>query len=224
MPNVPSDDTAAQRKRLRSTAARRQSQAASEPPQDASHAESGNDPGKPNDDSGVHTSDPAKPPALTEQEWTEIRQKLIFYYTRRGYANAEDLVQEALLRLVKWLEHGELTGEAGFVKLAYGFARFVRMENIRVNQRVFLELPDVVPGSIAPPHDLNPVESARQLNQLLRHLSKRERDLLLKAETIPAEKLANEYGVLLSTLRVWLYRARTKLRELDHSFNNKKHG
>jgi len=214
MPNEPPDDIAGQRRPARPEAVR--------PVADAPLESAGESPpgiGKQNDASGVQGSERVKPSDVTEKEWRELRQKLMFYYRRRGSANAEDLVQEALFRLVKWLEHGELKGEGGFVKLAYGIARLVRKEDMRSNRQTFLELPDVIPGSITPPHALTPIESARQLNQLLGYLPKKKRDLLLKAETIPPEQLAEEYGVVLSTLRVWLYRARAELRELEQNLN-----
>jgi RNA polymerase sigma factor (sigma-70 family) len=159
-----------------------------------------------------------RPNSITAAEWADISKKLQMYFSfRNSYGDVEDLIQEAFCRLANWLENGHsIEGDEGLVKVAFGIARNIRLEVFRSSRRVFLELPPEIAPPPVTPHSLNWMERARYLDQLIERLpDPKDKDLIRRGETTSHEVLAHEYGVPITTLRVWLHRARLKLKEIS---------
>jgi RNA polymerase sigma factor (sigma-70 family) len=166
--------------------------------------------------------DTAKKPdrsSFPEYDWSEARRTLIFYFSRRGMMNSEDLAHETLTRLLNWLhrENHVIQGEAGFMKTAYGFARNVLLEKFREQSHLTEELSEDIPAAVDRVRGLDTQEAIAYLHELLQQLPERDRQLIVDAEKKSQPDIAEEMGVPLSTLRVWLHRAREKLRALEMS-------
>jgi RNA polymerase sigma factor (sigma-70 family) len=162
--------------------------------------------------------DPSLPaaPSPPTYDWKGARRALVFYFSRRGLANAEDLAQETLKRMLDWLERGgNIVGKDGFMKLVFGFARNVRSEDRHAGQRPPSGLAEEYPSVENKTWGLNTIEAGRFLLQLLEQLPERDRVLILAAEETPQAELAAQMNIPISTLRVWLHRARARLRELE---------
>jgi RNA polymerase sigma factor (sigma-70 family) len=151
---------------------------------------------------------------FAEFDWETARRKLLSYFSRRGLVNAEDLTQETLTRIVKWLgEDHTIEGQDGFMKTVFGFARMVRLEDTK-KARVSAEpLPGDLPAGTIATRGLNTQETIQVLRQILEKLPGKERDLILDWERgVPQEKMAADRNIPLSTLRVQLHRVREKIR------------
>src|SRR5262249_1004994 len=95
---------------------------------------------------------------------------------------------------------------------------FVRLEALKTQRHAPDELPEELPANTISTMGLNSLEAAHFLRGLLQQLADLDRRLILAAEEgIPQSKLATEMNMPLSTLRVKIYRAREKLRQLENS-------
>ena len=161
------------------------------------------------------TATKSEPPPSPEYDWEHARQRLVFYFSRRGLMNAEDLAQETLTRLVNWLgqEGNKIEGENGFLKVAYKFGHFVLLEALKTQSRSTDELPQDLSAATNKTWGLNTQEAIQLLRELLERLPEQDRMLLLAAEEMPHAELADQMGVPVSTLRVWLFRQREELRK-----------
>lgn len=158
---------------------------------------------------------PSSPNPLPDYDWELAREKLVFYFSRRGLMNAEDLAQETLTRLVKWLREGnQIAGKDGFMKTVFGFARNVRLEGVKEGARTAEELPEDLPSPTNTTWGLNAQELKRLLQQVLNALPERDRDLILAAEEVSPDQLAEQMSTRIETLRVWIHRAREKARQM----------
>jgi len=164
----------------------------------------------------IDNSDAASAAGLAHYDWKSARQRLIFFFSRRGSSAAEDLAQETIARVMIWLNRGEHTieGEGGFEKTIYGFARNVLLEQGKRNRLNQVEFPEGLATASNKTLGLNSLEAARLLAQLLGELSKDERNLITAAEFLAPEELARQRGVSIGALRVSLHRAREKLRRM----------
>ena len=73
--------------------------------------------------------------SISPELWVYARRCLVYYFTHRhGASNAEDLAQETLLAV--WgREDYPFEKEEDFLKVCYGFARNIRQQGIRVQQK-----------------------------------------------------------------------------------------
>lgn len=151
---------------------------------------------------------------FAEFDWETARRKLLYYFSRRGLLNAEDLTQETLTRIVRWLGEGhKIEGPDGFMKTVFGFARMVRLEDTKKPRVSAGPLPEDLPAGTITTRGLNTQEAIQVLRQILKKLPKEDRDLILDWERgVPQEKMAADRNIPLSTLRVHLHRAREKVR------------
>ena len=163
------------------------------------------------------TEGPTQPGShFPDEEWARARTNLIYYFSRHGHTNAPDLAQDTVTRVLVWLDRGgSITGQDGLMKTIYGFARNVHRENVAARNRILHELPQEVPAEENETLRLNTREAARMLEQVLERLPAAERKLILLAEQMSQQELAERMNVPISTLRVWLYRTRHKLRKLE---------
>ena len=130
--------------------------------------------------------------------------------------NAQELAQDTLTRVFFWLqrEGNKIEGDNGFMKTCFGFARNIMHEVHNQRSRAAQELPAGLSTSGNKTLGLFGVEASVFLGEVLRQLPARDRELILNAESVPQEKLAEQMGIPLATLRVWLHRARNKLKKL----------
>jgi RNA polymerase sigma factor (sigma-70 family) len=154
-----------------------------------------------------------EPSPLPEYDWKEAERKLVFYFSRRGRMDADDLAQETLTRLINWLRQpgNRIEGENGFLKLAYAFGRRVRLEKIKEQSKTTESLPDDLPAAANRTFGLNSQEAKQLVRQLLDPLSEREKALIVAAKDMPHAELAKQIGVPVATVRVWIFRLRRKL-------------
>jgi len=143
--------------------------------------------------------------------WASARERLIFYFSRRGVNNAEDLAQETLMAVWR-REDFQFERQEDFLKVCFGFARYIRHEQYRdQTKHAGNELNDLEPA----------IRGVRLLEQT-------EMTLLLKEvlSTATTELSANELALIGAAIdrdanfgvsarnRVRLSRARRKLAKL----------
>jgi RNA polymerase sigma factor (sigma-70 family) len=152
-------------------------------------------------------------PLVPEYDWEGARQRLVFYFSRRGRLYAEDLAQETLTRVVSWLkqEGNKIEGENSFQKVAYRFGHVVLLEDLRAQSHVTDELPQGLSAATNQPWGLDAQEATQLLTELLDRLPVRDRTLVLAAEQMSQAELAEQMGVPVSTLRNMLLRTRQEL-------------
>ena len=145
-------------------------------------------------------------------KYEEIRRRLITIFTGRGCADAEDLADEAINRVVTKLKEigSEFKGDRA--RYFYGVANKILMEYLRRKP------PQPPPLS---PSDSDRIEhESRCLEQCMARLSVGNRYLLTeyysaegKEKIEMRRKLAEEMGIAPNALRIRAYRIRQALQE-----------
>jgi DNA-directed RNA polymerase specialized sigma24 family protein len=157
---------------------------------------------------------------IDQETWKHARQCLVYYFSRRGLADAEDLANDTLLAL--WVRSDYVfEREEDFLRVCYGFADNVRRQGFRQAQKDFLSLSDeqIVP---APGGSLSGLRGA-EIPVFLREVQTAAEDRLRENEreyidAVAADELtdaptARDYAAA-NRFRVGLHRARRKLSKL----------
>ena len=145
-------------------------------------------------------------------KYEEIRRRLITIFTGRGFADAEDLADEAINRVANRLSEIKVGFKGDPARYFYGVAKMMLMEHLRRKP------PQPPPLSST---DSNRVEQEhRCLEQCIERLSPENRHLLSeyygaegKEKAEKRKKLADELGIAPNALRIRAYRIRQALQE-----------
>jgi hypothetical protein len=157
--------------------------------------------------------------SIPPEAWARAREALVFYFSRRhGRSNAEDLEQETLATLWSRDDY-EFEKEDDFPRVCLGFARRISQEGFREAQRHSPGEPDHEISS--PRHHASgqaAVESRILLEEVCRigesQLRDREWQLILRAaSSAGAPAVAESHRSDANKFRVYLFRARRKLRQ-----------
>jgi DNA-directed RNA polymerase specialized sigma24 family protein len=72
--------------------------------------------------------------SIPPEKWVHARKALMYFFSRRGASNPEDLAQETLMTV--WSrEDYRFENEGDFLKVCYGFAKRILLEGYRVNRK-----------------------------------------------------------------------------------------
>ncbi len=145
-------------------------------------------------------------------KYEEIRRRLITIFTGRGCADAEDLADEAINRVVNRLNEVKTEFKGDPARYFYGVAKMMLMEYLR---RRPLQPP---PETVSDSHRIE--QEFRCLEECIERLSPENRYLLLeyysaegKEKAEKRKKLADELGIAPNALRIRAYRIRQSLQE-----------
>jgi len=72
--------------------------------------------------------------AIPMEKWVHARKVLVYFFSRKGISNPEDLAQETLMAV--WSrENYQFEKEDDFLKVCRGFANKILLEGYRVNRK-----------------------------------------------------------------------------------------
>lgn len=72
--------------------------------------------------------------SIPPEKWDHARKALVYFFSRRGSLNPEDMAQETLAAVLA-REDYQFEKEEDFLKVCYGFARKVLLEGYRVSRK-----------------------------------------------------------------------------------------
>ncbi len=158
--------------------------------------------------------------SISPEAWAHARECLIFYFSHRhGRSDADDLAQETLLAI--WnREDYEFEKEEDFLKICYGFARYISMEGYRDKQRHAGAPLD--PSLSAPQHEWGSPR-ATEARMLLKQVCEigqsqlRDKDWQLIQQAADSDRASMAKELKMgdaNNVRVNLHRARRKLAKL----------
>ena len=163
------------------------------------------------------------------QKYEEMRQRLVTFFDRKNCAHPDELADETLTRVMKWLDQNQKVLDSEPAKICYNTARFVWHEYLRRPELARAELDDV-------PLTQQPVEDPRvaaglteaqaiqerqleSLENCFAKLSPEERELIVRyysgeqrAKLENRKALAAEHGMTANALSIKACRVRDKLR------------
>lgn len=169
---------------------------------------------------------------LSENEWSEgvadIGPSLFRYFRAAGFlaAQASDMVQETLLRLVRKVNAGQFDPGHGTLRMyAFGIGRLVRFEAYRENAAgEWLARERDGKPSLPEPSDeeqrarweelASEEGRGRALREAIARLEEPAREilLLLVDRELKLEEIAKLTGIPLNTVKSHIHRAKAKLR------------
>jgi RNA polymerase sigma factor (sigma-70 family) len=161
--------------------------------------------------------------------YEDLRRRLIKFFEWNFCFPAEDLVDETLDRVAERLDEVQVLDVAGF---AWGVAKHVRQEASKRSERT-VQISDLPSGAELPARETTPEkfvqeemdegQRARCLRLCLHRYPPRDRELFLKYHNVEGdhkehrERLAQELGISIGTLRVRINRLREKLEQCLHN-------
>ena len=163
------------------------------------------------------------------QAYEEMRQRLVTYFDRKNCRTPDELADETLNRVMKWLEQNRKEEDTEPAKICYNTARFVFHEYLRRPEHRQDDL-DEMPIATQPSEDprvtasLNEEEEAKE--QRLRCLEKcsaklptEDQEMIVRyyygeqrAKLDNRKALARERGMTANALTIKACRVRDKLR------------
>lgn len=147
-------------------------------------------------------------PFESNEEYRQLRLKLILFYERRNCPCPEDLADECMARVFIYVKaHGLPTGLA---KLTFGFATNVHFEWLRERSRTASMDPDLPDVERAGPS----AEESRVLaEKSVAQLDPEDRELMEQyyLDKRTAESLAAEWGLSPEGIRSRIFRKRRRL-------------
>ena len=153
-------------------------------------------------------------PTEAVRQYNRIRERLVFYFTRYGFADPENLASEVVFRVNKKCREGAPV-ESGLMNFCYGVARFVRLENLGKLgelQTDDFDYADPVSGS---------PDNRILLGQLLGRLADGERELIRGFYLDDNTNMEKVTGGSRNALRIKVCRVMDKLRDLARKSDNK---
>lgn len=160
---------------------------------------------------------PTEPESISDETWAHLRSALVRFFSGK-LRDPEDQAQETITRVQVWLKKGNtVQGNSGIEKLCFGFAKNVLHEGRERANRAPAPLPEDFSASSNLTKGLNSSECRALLHQTLDRLSVRDGQLIIDAENLSPEQLAEKYGQPKRLLAVRLFRARERLRALLES-------
>ena len=76
--------------------------------------------------------------SIPHQTWVQAHKALIFFFSRRGASNPEDLAQDTLTAVLS-REDYEFEKEEDFLRVCYGFAKNILREGYRASRKYAAE-------------------------------------------------------------------------------------
>lgn len=125
---------------------------------------------------------------------------------------AEDIVQEALLRLYRLGREGRLRREPSMRPLVFRIAHNLAMDHLRRRRREAPPLEEAVPA----PRTAETGLLREQIDRALARLPENQRAALMLREFggLAYAEIAATMGATLDQVKVWIHRARTRLADL----------
>jgi DNA-directed RNA polymerase specialized sigma24 family protein len=163
------------------------------------------------------------------QKYEEMRQRLVTFFDRKNCRNPDELSDETLNRVMKWLEQTEKERDDEPAKICYNTARFVFHEYLRRPEHTQGELEEM-PITQQPAEDprvtakLNEEEEAKEkrlrcLEKCSAKLPSEDRDLIVRyyygeqrVKLDNRKALAAQRGMTANALTIKACRVRDKLR------------
>jgi DNA-directed RNA polymerase specialized sigma24 family protein len=151
--------------------------------------------------------------SIPPEKWVHARKALIYFFSRRGSSNPEDLAHDTLVTM--WSrEDYQFEKEEHFLRVCYGFAKNILREGYRTNRKHAVEAPiDSVESSVRGIQGLEGDEARIFLEEVCRRA-----DAELEEEEWAAIQAAvdrdSEDQPVEGKQRVRLHRARKKLAKL----------
>lgn len=151
--------------------------------------------------------------SIPHASWVHASKVLIYFFSRRGASNPEDLAQETLMTV--WSrENYQFEKEGDFLKVCCGFAKKILLEGYRVSRKHAAE--DSAPAVKSPVKGIQGLEG-NEVSVFLEQVCRRG-DAELEEEEWAAIQAAvdrdSQDQPIEGKQRVRLYRARKKLAKL----------
>jgi RNA polymerase sigma-70 factor (ECF subfamily) len=158
-----------------------------------------------------------------DQDWNAVVEDIgpplfRFFCASFDQAQASDLVQETLIRLVQKSRSGAFDGTRSSLKsFAFGIARFVRLERLKLrvvqDELIGDEQMNLVPDA-SPQADSS--DECAHLRWAVGHLSQVEQEVVSLSidEDLGLNQIAIDLNLPVGTVKSHLFRARQKLRTL----------
>lgn len=164
--------------------------------------------------------------SISPAAWEHAHQALVFYFSRRGLSDPEDLAQETLATLWSRDDY-EFEKEEDFLRICYGFARNILQKGYREEHKHAGD--ELDPATPAAAHDIGgavKTETSILLAQVCRvgasQLQEKDWDLIQQAAISDRSAIANKLNLGdANNVRVRLHRARKKLAGLTGWNKNK---
>ena len=160
-------------------------------------------------------------------QYEEIRQKLIYYFTKRGHPEPEKLADETLDRAARRLESGTLNYSGNPIRDLTGFARHVWQEDLRRPRPEPIDNPDLLLAPDLPDREV----LFRCFDQCMGNLTGHSHDILTRyhqekghQKVVVRQLLADEAGISLATLRIRVCRMIRPVRECFFACLEKENG
>lgn len=145
-----------------------------------------------------------------------------FYRSLQSYETAEDLTQTTFVRLYR--AAGRYRPQAKFSTYLFQIARRLLINEYRRRSRKPLDTVDPVElgGSVSGRAPLKQMELEEAFSVALQSLPENQQTalLLLKQQELSYEEIAEAMGASVSSVKTWIHRARTRLRELLADFSS----
>ena len=151
--------------------------------------------------------------SIPHESWVHASKVLIYFFSRRGASNPEDLAQETLMTV--WSrEDYEFEKEDDFLKVCYGFAKNILLEGYRVSRKHAAEDSVLAAESrVRGIQGLEDNEVSVFLEEVCRHADTELREEEWAAIQAAIDRDRQDQPVE-GKQRVRLYRARKKLAKL----------
>jgi DNA-directed RNA polymerase specialized sigma24 family protein len=159
------------------------------------------------------------------EKYLVMRQRLLSYFDRKNCAAAEDLADETLNRVARWLEEEGVVESDAPARYCYITARFIFMEHLRETKRADRALGQM--QKLASNNDSLMNEAAAEkelrhkcLDQCIAKLDRASRELITgyyigkeRAKIENRRSLAESLGISVNALSIRACRIRAKLEQ-----------
>lgn len=151
--------------------------------------------------------------SIPSERWVHAHKVLVYFFSRRGFLNPEDMAQETLMAV--WSrEDYQFEKEDDFLKICYGFARKILLDGYRVSRKHAAEELDLSVESRV--RGIQGLEG-NEVNVFLEEVCRRAASELQEEEWAAIHAAINRDSQdhpVDTKQRVRLYRARKKLAKL----------
>ena len=151
--------------------------------------------------------------SIPHETWVQAHKALIFFFSRRGASNPEDLAQETLMTVWSRVDY-QFEKEDDFLKVCYGFAKKILLEGYRVSRKHAAE--DSVPAVKSPVKGIQGLEG-NEVSVFLEQVCRRAKAELQEEEWAAIQAAIDRDSQdqpVEGKHRVRLHRARKKLSKL----------
>lgn len=159
-------------------------------------------------------------PDLAAQTYEALRRRLIIFFNCRGCANAEDLADKTINRVISQISKVADSYEGDPAKYFYRVAHYIYLEDCREKNRIDGEpVPEDWPDPQRLEETMEKELIASCLDRCLQKLPSAKRELFVsyyqagKNKAEHHKSLADKCGYSINALRLQMMRLRTELRE-----------